>query len=311
MALASNAMGSPAPTQEAMRALVTGADGFAGSHLVEHLAEEGDRVIESSADVTDRAALFAEFAQARPEAVYHLAGRADVADSWQHPLQAFRVNTEGTINTLDAARSAGAERVLVVSSASVYGQAPAGDLPVGEVQPLRPVSPYGATKAAAEMYCLQAWLGHGLQVMRARSFNHVGPGQTRHFVLSSIAAQVADCERSGGKTIRVGDLEARRDFVDVRDVVRAYRLILVGGTPGEAYNVCSGIDRSVAEMAEALLAMSSAELRLEVDPELMRPVDMSVMRGDGAKLREATGWKPEITIRQTLADMLGHWRALA
>lgn len=291
--------------------LVTGADGFAGSHLVAHLAEHGDHVIESSADVTDRAALFAEFAQARPQAVYHLAGRADVADSWQHPLQAFRVNTEGTINTLDAARSVGAERMLAVSSASVYGQAPAGDLPVSEEQPLRPSSPYGATKAAAEMYCLQAWLGHGLQVVQARSFNHVGPGQTRHFAIASIAAQVAECERTARKTVRVGAVEARRDFVDVRDVVRAYRLILVHGVPGEVYNVCSGVDRSIAEMAEMLLGMSTADLRLEVDPELIRPVDMSVMRGDSAKLREATGWSPEIAIRQTLSDMLDHGRALA
>ncbi len=294
-----------------MRALVTGADGFAGRHLVEHLRSSGDTVIESSADVTDRAALFAEFESARPEAVYHLAGRADVADSWRHPLRAFRVNAEGTINALDAARSCGAERVLVVSSAAVYGQVEPADLPLGEDRPLRPVSPYAAAKAAAEMYCLQAAHGHGLAVLRARSFNHAGPHQSRRFVLSSIASQVAECERSGASTVTAGALDARRDFVDVRDVARAYRLIVCEGVAGEAYNVCSGVDHAVDELAEALLAMSSAELRLELDPGLVRQGDLPVLRGDSSKLHAASGWKPEIPMRQTLADLLAHWRELA
>lgn len=292
-----------------MRALITGADGFVGIHLSDHLAAQGDEVIASATDITDRDVLIAAFADAKPEVVYHLAAQADVGGSWDNPVETLRVNVEGTLNTLDAARLAGAERVLAVTSADIYGRVDPEDLPLTESQPIRPVSPYAASKGAADMMCLQATLGRGLDVVRARSFNHLGPGQSDRFVASAIASRIVANERSGEPYVRVGNLAAHRDFTDVRDVVRAYRLLMVDGLSGEAYNVCSGVDRSIDELARILIDLAATDIELEPDPELLRPVDVMVLRGDNTKLRECTGWAPEIPIETTLHDLLQYWRA--
>jgi GDP-4-dehydro-6-deoxy-D-mannose reductase len=185
---------------------------------------------------------------------------------------------------------------------------PQDRLPIDEDQPLRPVTPYAAGKASAEMLAIQAGLAHGLAVVRARPFNHVGPGQAPTFVVSSLAREVAEAERKGNRTVKVGNLSARRDFTDVRDVVRAYRLLSERGTAGEAYNVCSGMDVAVEEIARRLLAVGGADLELEVDPGRLRPVDVPVVRGDPSRLTHATGWRPEIALDTTLADTLGYWR---
>ena len=291
-----------------MRALVTGADGFVGVHLVAHLRAEGDEVIESATDITDREALHASFGAAEPEVVYHLAAQADVGGSWSSPIETLRVNVEGTVNVLDAARASGARRVLAVTSADIYGVVAESDLPLTEDAPIRPVSPYAASKAAADVMCVQAGLAHDLDVVRARSFNHLGPGQSDRFVASAIASRIVDNERAGRRELRVGNLEARRDFTDVRDVVRAYRALVGQGRPGEAYHVCSGVDRSVRELVDALVAMSDTVMEVVVDPELFRPADLAVLRGDNAKLHTETGWKPEIPLETTLRDLLDHWR---
>ena len=292
-----------------MRALITGADGFVGLHLSDHLAAQGDEVIASATDITDRDALIAAFADAEPDVVYHLAAQADVGGSWDNAVETLRVNVEGTLNTLDAARLAGAERVLAVTSADIYGRVDPEELPLTESQPIRPVSPYAASKGAADMMCLHATLGRGLDVVRARSFNHLGPGQSDRFVASAMASRIVAAENSGESCVRVGNLAARRDFTDVRDVVRAYRLLMVGGVAGEAYHVCSGVDRSIDELAHILIDLATIEINLEPDPELLRPVDLMVLRGDNSKLRERTGWAPEISIETTLHDLLQHWRA--
>ncbi len=292
-----------------MRALITGADGFVGLHLSEHLAAEGDEVVASVTDITDRSALIAAFSAAKPEVVYHLAAQADVGGSWKSPVETLRVNVEGTLNTLDAARLAGARRVLAVTSADIYGRVEADDLPLTESQPIRPVSPYAASKGAADMLCLQATLGHGLDVVRARSFNHLGPGQSDRFVASAIACRIVANERSGETDVRVGNLDARRDFTDVRDVVAAYRLLMIQGAAGEAYHVCSGVDRSVDELAHILIDQATISIRLVPDPELLRPVDLRVLRGDNTKIRKCTGWSPTIPIETTLRDLLESWRA--
>ncbi len=291
-----------------MRALITGADDFVGLHLSEHLAAEGDEVVASVTDITDRSALIAAFSSAKPEVVYHLAAQADVGGSWESPLETLRVNVEGTLNTLDAARLAGARRVLAVTSADIYGRVEAADLPLTESQPIRPVSPYAASKGAADMLCLQATLGHGLDVVRARSFNHLGPGQSDRFVASAIACRIVANERSGESDVRVGNLDARRDFTDVRDVVAAYRLLMIHGAAGEAYHVCSGVDRSVDELARILIDQATVSIRLVPDPDLLRPVDLRVLRGDNTKIRKCTGWSPEIPIETTLRDLLESWR---
>lgn len=297
-----------------MRALVTGAGGFVGRHLVAHLEAEGDEVHASDtrrggADVTDAEAVAAEVREAAPEVVYHLAGWADVGGSWANPTAAFRVNAEGTLNVLLAAAEAGVERVVAVSSADVYGKAAPEEMPLTEESPLRPASPYAASKVAADFLGLQAWLGRGLPVLRVRAFNHLGPGQNDRFVASALASRIARAERDGGEVLAVGNLTARRDYTDVRDVVRAYRLLAVSGEPGEAYNVCSGVDHAVQEVADLLLARARVDLRFETDPELLRPVDLPVLRGSHAKLTEATGWEPEIPFEQTLDDLLADWRA--
>lgn len=292
-----------------MRALVTGANGFVGIHLVDHLRASGDDVVESAVDITDRDRLRDHVVDAAPDVVYHLAAQADVGGSWSQPIPTIRVNVEGTVNVLDAAVAAGVDRVLAVTSADIYGPVGPADLPLTEDQPIRPVSPYGASKAAADIMCLTAGLAHGLDVVRARSFNHLGPGQTDKFVASAIASRVVANERSGATAVRVGNLDARRDFTDVRDVVRAYRLLVTEGMAGEVYHVCSGVDRPVRDLADILLSLATHEMTLEVDPDLYRPVDLPVLRGDHTKITEATGWEPRVDLTTTLHDLLDFWRS--
>lgn len=292
-----------------MRALVTGANGFVGLHLVAHLDACGDEVIESDTNILDREAIIATITAAKPDVVYHLAAQADVGGSWDSPVDTLRVNVEGTLNVCDASRLAGARRVLGITSADVYGLLDqTGPDRLDESTPLRPTSPYAASKAASESIYAQAWLGHGLNVVLARSFNHLGPGQSDRFVASALASRVAANERSGTTTVSVGNLEARRDFTDVRDVVRAYRLLMQHGTPGETYHVCSGQDRSVREIAEQLVGLAAFPMTLELDPDLLRPVDLKVLCGDNTKIRSQTGWVPQIPIETTLGDLLEFWR---
>ena len=292
-----------------MRALVTGANGFVGIHLVEHLRASGDDVIESSTDITERERVAEHVAEHSPDVIYHLAAQADVGGSWAAPIPTLRVNIEGTVNVLDAAVAAGVRRVLAVTSADIYGPVEETDLPLDESQPVRPVSPYGASKASADIMCLAAGLAHGIEVVRARSFNHLGPGQTDKFVASAIASRIVDNERSGETAVRVGNLAARRDFTDVRDVVRAYRLLMTHGQAGDVYHVCSGTDRALRELADELISMATSEMELVADPELFRPVDLKVLRGDYSKINAATGWSPEIDIHTTLCDLLEFWRS--
>ena len=298
-----------------MRALVTGGLGFVGRHLVAHLREQGDDVVVldrrsgAGVDITDAARIRDAVLRAGPDAVYHLAGWADVGASWQHPVEAFRANAEGTLNVLLACAEGGVDRVLSVGSADVYGVVTEAELPLTETSPLRPASPYAASKVAADFLGLQAHLGQGLGVIRVRAFNHLGPGQTPRFVAAALAERVAANERDGGDVVRVGDLSARRDFTDVRDVVRAYRLLVEQGAPGEVYNVCTGIDLAVQDLADRMLAMATRPMHLEVDESLLRPVEVPVLRGDATKLRDATGWAPAIPIDQTLADLLDDQRA--
>lgn len=296
-----------------MKALVTGAHGFVGRHLVEHLTEMGDEVVgadraDGGLDITRADDVASLMSRVRPEAVYHLAGDSDVGGSWSSPVETFRANAEGTLNVLLACVDSGVDRVLAVSSADIYGRVTEEELPLAEDAPLRPVSPYAASKVASDFLALQSYLGHGLAVIRARPFNHIGPGQRDRFVAPAIAHRVARNELESVETVPVGNLAPRRDFTDVRDVVRAYRLLVLRGTPGEAYNVCRGEDIAVRDLAVRLVAMAHKPMRLEADPTLQRPVDIPVLRGDPGKLRRATGWEPEISLEQTLEDLLDEWR---
>jgi GDP-4-dehydro-6-deoxy-D-mannose reductase len=296
-----------------MKALVTGASGFVGGHLIAHLESMGDTVVgidrhADDPDLLDPDRLTERIAEVEPEVVYHLGGWSDVGASWSHPVETFRVNAEGTLNLLLATRGV-ARRVVVVTSADVYGKVSLSELPLTEESLLRPVTPYAASKIAADYLGLQAWLGFGIEVVRVRAFNHLGPGQTNKFVCPAIAERIAINELEGGEVVPVGNLTPRRDFTDVRDVVRAYRLLTEHGEPGEAYNVCSGHDIAISELADRLVTMAERPMRLEDDPSLHRPVEVPVLRGDFTKLHKDTGWQPEIPLDQTLRDVLDEWRA--
>ncbi len=298
-----------------MRAVVTGGRGFVGRHLVAHLRATGDEVTtldhdgDLAVDILDGAAVASAFADTAPEVVYHLAGWADVGASWADPVAVLRVNAEGTLHVLRACLAAGVNRVLAVASADVYGVVTEPELPLSEDSPLRPTSPYAASKLAADALAQQAFLGYGLGVVRVRPFNHLGPGQSEHFVAPALAARIARAERDGADTIPVGNLSARRDVTDVRDVVRAYRLLTERGTPGEVYNVCSGRDLAVQTLADLLVGMARRPIQMVTDPALLRPVDLPVLRGDASKLRAATGWQPAIPIEQTARDLLDDMRS--
>jgi GDP-4-dehydro-6-deoxy-D-mannose reductase len=293
-----------------VRALVTGAKGFVGTWLTAYLRDRGDEVIgiDHEVNVTDATAVRQSVTDASPDAVYHLAALANVGESWGDPGEVLRVNALGTLYVLEAARACTpAPRVLLTSSAEVYGAVVEDQLPLTETTALAPVTPYAASKVAAEYLGVQAHLAHGLPVVRVRPFNHVGPGQAPGFVVAALAARIAEARQAGVTSIAVGNLGARRDLTDVRDVIRAYRLLVERGTPGEVYNVCSGRDVAISEVADRLLRLAGADLELVPDPSLMRPVDVPVVRGDPRKLHDATGWTPEFDLDTTLHDVLDQW----
>jgi GDP-4-dehydro-6-deoxy-D-mannose reductase len=293
-----------------VKALVTGAHGFVGPYLSAHLESKGDEVvgIDHEVNITDAEAVRQRFADELPDVVYHLAAASHVGDSWSAPTQVVRINSEGTLNVLLAAVEAGVDRVVLIGSAEEYGHVSPEQVPITEDTPLRPVSPYGASKAAAEMLASYVVRGRDLPVVCVRPFNHLGPGQSDRLVASTLAQQVASNERTGGTEIVAGDLSPKRDFTDVRDVVRAYRLLAEKGMSGEAYNVCSGHAVAIRELADILIALSGREMTVVLDPERLRPVDVPVLEGDCTKLRTHTGWVPEIPLEQTLRDLLDWWR---
>jgi GDP-4-dehydro-6-deoxy-D-mannose reductase len=296
-----------------MRAFVTGGHGFVGPWLVEHLEASGDEVVvaDLEVDITDPDRVEQVMAGARPDAVYHLAAQSSVGSSWAEAGKTFEVNANGTLHVLAAAqRCQPRPRVLLISSSEVYGAVTPDQLPVTEDAPFRPVTPYAASKAAAEMLGLQAHLGTGLEVIRARPFNHTGPGQQTQFVVPALARQVVEAGRSGAAVLETGNLDVRRDMSDVRDVVRAYRLLVESGTPGEVYNVSTGQSVWVKQLVRRLLDLAGLDLVVRVDPERARPVDVPDVRGDPTKLEQATGWRPVIDLDQTLADVLAYWRTV-
>jgi len=293
-----------------MRAFLTGGSGFVGVFLRAHLEDMGDKVVvlEDGIDIAERALLADAMEDAQPEVVFHLAALTDVASSWKAPAETMRVNTLGTLAVLEAARElVRRPRVLLVSSAEVYGGG--SGQPLRETDPVRPVTPYAASKAAAELLGLQAVLGRGLEVIVARPFNHVGPGQSDAFVVSALARRIVEAERADAKEIRTGNLDAARDFTDVRDVVRAYRMLAEDGVAGEAYNVASGVAVTMSAVLDELVELAESPVQPVLDPALIRPVDVPILVGDPEKLRALTAWTPTVPLKETLADVLGYWRA--
>ena len=291
-----------------MLALITGANGFVGRHLSNHLIESGDEVITSDLsdggpDLLDQQAFRDLLGSVRPDVVYHLAGQADVKASWENPLKTFRINAEGTLNVLEACKNSGVNRVLCVSSAEVYGIVSESELPIKESHALMPANPYATSKAAAELICNQ-YHSNSMEVLRVRSFNHFGPGQSDNFVAAALAKRLLIADKENTGEILVGNLKSRRDFTDVRDVVRAYRALILDGEAGEVYNVCSGSTRMISELADALLGQINEMISLVPDPNLQRPSDIPVLMGDNSKLQNRTGWNPLIEFEESIADII-------
>jgi GDP-4-dehydro-6-deoxy-D-mannose reductase len=279
--------------------LVTGAQGFVGAHL---LAQLGSDARELEADVTDGAAVAQELGASSPRALVHLAAVSSVGSSWEDVGGTWRVNALGTVNVLEAVRTqAPTCRVLLASTGEVYGQARV--VPTPEDEPPKPMSPYAASKAAAEIAAGQARRA-GVDVVVARAFQHEGPGRDERFAVGSWTAQIARAERAGRGVVRHGDLSARRDIIDVRDVCRAYELLLDRSVPGGTYNVALGRPVEMRVVLESLVGLAAVPVEVEPDPELSRPSELPVVSGDASLLRGATGWQPRIPLAQTLADAL-------
>lgn len=286
--------------------LVTGASGFVGGYL---LAELGPAAVPSQADVTDPIAVAEEVAAVAPEAIVHLAALSSVAGSWHAGAEVWRVNALGTVNVLDAAATEQpSARVLVVSTGEVYGRAEV--FPTPEEAPMRPISPYAASKAAAEIACERARISDRLDIVVTRPFLHVGPGQEERFALGSWTRQIARLEAEGGGVLEAGNLSVERDLTDVRDVVRAYRLLLDRSVEAGTYNVATGRTVRLAEVVDILVGLAGCEVEVTLDEKRARPADIPKLCGDPRRLAEATGWRPLISLEQTLADTLHAARAL-
>lgn len=304
------------------RVLVTGAAGFAGSHLVEHLSGRCDLVGWSRTDppaglaklatwtrvdLLDRDRVREEMRALRPAAIYHCAGASHVGASWHNTAQPFASNVLTTHYLLDAVRRAETPcRVLITGSATVYAPSAA---PLGEDDPLAPTSPYALSKLAQEQLGLRGWTEDGIDVILTRPFNHTGPRQRPAFSAPGFARQIALIERGQiDPLIRVGNLDAQRDVTDVRDMVRAYALLMARGAPGIVYNVASGTARPIRAVLDALVSRSRVPVQISVDPERLRPHDTPVIVGNAARLRAATGWAPAIPFDRTIDDLLEYWR---
>ncbi len=311
-----------------MRVLITGAGGFVGNHLAAHLSQAvanvqlfGATLFKSETihpaisdnrliDLKDYAQVRDLLADCRPDAVYHLAAQAFVPRSFEAPWETLENNILSQLNITRACLELNLRpRILIVSSAEIYGQVSADQLPLDENCAIRPTNPYSVSKVAQDMLGLQYHLSHGLPIMRARPFNHIGPGQNGRFVAPAFAMQIANIEEGRRQAvIKVGNLTAKRDFTDVRDIVRAYRLIIEKGRPGEAYNVASGMAYSIRRLLDILLGLSEIDIEVQVDPARLRPVDVPEIRGDSAKLRRDTGWQPSLTFEETIKDVLADCR---
>lgn len=312
-----------------MRVLITGIGGFAGSHLADYLLTETDwqvagcvlnecdtpahlqdRISCHVVDLTDPDAVRRTLSAAEPGAVFHLAALARVDNSWRTPWPVLKNNIRGQLNLLQGLVDLGAKpRMMVVGSNEEYGLVRPEELPLTEESPLRPNSPYGVSKVAQDMLALQYFLSHQMPIVRVRPFNHIGPRQGRGFVAPDFAVQIAQAETgSRPPRIQVGNLEAQRDFTDVRDMVRAYYLALTKGVPGDVYNIGSGQSHSIQELLDVLLSYSQIKIAVEPDPARRRPSDVPVVRCDSNKFRTLTGWEPSISFENSLRDVLNDWR---
>jgi len=315
-----------------MRVLITGITGFAGSHLADYILADfpdvelfglvrwrsrmenvihiQDRINFQEGDLKDIVSLKKCLVEIKPDLIFHLAAQSFVPTSWRCPSETFAINAIGQINLFEAILSlALSPKIQVAGSSEEYGFVRPDELPMKETNPLRPLSPYAVSKVAQDMLAYQYYQSYGLKTVRTRGFNHTGPRRGDVFICSNFAKQIVEIEKQKkDPVIYVGNLDAKRDFTDVRDTVRAYWLSLEKGEEGEVYNIGSGKARSMREILDMLLEMSDADVKVEVDPERLRPSDVPILESDCSKFHALTGWEPLIPFKQSLMDLLDYWR---
>ena len=314
-----------------MRILITGVTGFVGSHLAELALARGAEVVGSirwrskteniehlreriglvESDLRDLFSVRTLLEQARPDYIVHLAAQSFVAASWQTPAETLWTNALTQMNLFEGMRQLGSRaRFLVIGSSEEYGLVLPDELPIRETNPLRPLSPYAVSKVTQDLMGYQYFKSYGMWIVRARAFNHSGPRRGETFATSNFAKQVAEIEAGLREPfVLVGDLKPTRDFSDVRDIVRGYWTLLERGEPGEVYNLCSGVDRSIEWVLGFYLGQARVKgIEVRTDPARLRPSDVPVLRGSADKLEKATGWRPAIPLEQTLTDLLEYWR---
>jgi len=315
-----------------MRVLITGITGFAGSHLAEFLIAKHpevqvfgivrwrsrmenilgirDKIELYEADLKDMVSLEACLRHVKPDRIFHLAAQSFVPTSWKCPAETFAINATGQIHLFEALLSLKQSPLIqVAGSSEEYGRVFPDEVPMKETNPLRPLSPYAVSKVAQDLLGYQYFQSYGLPIVRTRGFNHTGPRRGEVFVTSTLAKQIAEIEKGVKEpVIQVGNLDAERDFNDVRDIVEAYWLSLEKGEPGEVYNIGSGVSRPIREVLDTLLSLSRVKVRVEVDPRRLRPSDVPILLADSSKFIARTGWKPRFPFRQTLSDLLDYWR---
>jgi len=314
------------------KVLITGVSGFAGSYLAEHLlskkeysisgtyltqdslklvASIQDRLELIQADLTKKDKVFGLINLVKPDYIFHLAALSSPKESFKDPAETVMNNILAELYLLESLKKESLlkTRILVISSADIYGMVSKNDLPIDENTKLMPVDPYSVSKIAQDFLGLQYFLSQNLQVIRVRPFNHIGPRQSPSFVLPSFCKRVAEIENGDTEPIlRVGNLESKRDFTDVRDMVKAYALILEKGKPGDVYNIGSGVSYEISDILEKLLSFSKVKIKVETDKSLFRPVDIPELRCDNSKFKKATGWEPIIPIEETIKNTLDYWR---
>lgn len=312
------------------RVLITGITGFVGSHLAEHLLELRmdvcgavkrrssldnidsikNKITLIECDIIDPYSVERAVKKSEPDYIFHLAAQSFVPTSWHSPLETLHTNVDGTLNIFEAVRKLDLDsRIQIAGSSEEYGLVYPEEVPIKEENPLRPLSPYGVSKVTADLLGFQYYKSYGLKTIRTRAFNHTGPRRGEVFVTSNFAKQIAEIEKGIKKpVIQVGNLDAQRDFSDVRDVVKAYLLAVEKCDFGEVYNICSGKTQRIREVLDLLLSMTSKKIKVEKDPARMRPSDVLILQGDYSKFRKKTGWKPKISFERTMKDLLDYWR---
>jgi len=317
-----------------MRVLITGITGFAGSHLAEYILANHpeveiygivrwrsrmDNIVRIlnkvqlvEADLKDMVSLRSALAESKPDRIFHLAAQSFVPTSWKCPAETFAINAIGQINLFESILALDLKpRVQIAGSSEEYGQVFSDEIPMKETNPLRPLSPYAVSKVSQDLLAFQYYKSYGLRAVRTRGFNHTGPRRGDVFVTSSFAKQIAEIEKKKRPpVINVGNLEAKRDFTDVRDMVRAYWLSLEKGIEGDVYNIGSGQAYSMQELLALLMSLSRTKMEVRIDPERLRPSDVPVLLADSSKFRTLTGWQPRIPFKQTILDLLNYWREL-